>query len=200
MKRDAVVFFSMLFVLGSAVQSGADTYDFSSMGFTDGQNLEGMNLGVATFTSETSTLMYQANYGAGIGTGPTWGNAGDIYIEFSSPVSDLSFRGGDGAGDYDAFAVALYEFATGNHLGTWSTPTFGGLSEPEWYTLNIPASNVGRLVFDPGNAGALPGTNYLHGGVVITDMGFSVVPVPGAALLGALGLGYSTWRLRRRGQ
>ena len=198
MKRSSVVLFSMLFVLGLAAQSGADSYDFSTMGFTDGQNLEGMSLGVATFTSETGDLRYYSGYGSGIGTGYDWGAAGDTYIEFANPVGALSFTGGDGSGDNDAFAVTLYEFGTDNLMGTWATPVFGGLAEPEWYTLNIAASNVGRLIFDPGNSGVLPGTKEGLGGLVITDIGFSVVPVPGAVLLGVLGLTTAGWRLRRK--
>jgi hypothetical protein len=202
MKRSTVVFFSMLAVLALAVQSGAVdySYHFGSMGFTDGQNLEGMNLDIATFTSETGDLRYYSGYGSGIGTGYVWGAAGDTYIQFADPVSALSFRGGDGVGDYDAFAVTLYEFGTDSLMGTWATPAFGGPAEPEWYTLNIAASNVGRLVFDPGNSGVLPGTKEGLGGLVITDMGYSTaaVPAPGAILLGALGTGLVGWLRRRR--
>ena len=198
MKRSIVAFFSMLFVLGLAVQADADMYDFSSMGFTDGQDLEGMTLGIATFTSETSNLKYFSDYGSGIAAS-SLGGTGDIYIQFATPVSALSFRGGDGGGDDDAFAVTLYEFGTDSLIGTWATPVFDGLNGPEWYTLNINASNVGRVVFDPGNSGALPGSKYDIGGLVITDIGFTPVPVPvpGAVLLGMLGLSVAGIKLRK---
>jgi hypothetical protein len=71
MKRNAVVFFSTLFVLGLAAQSRADSYDFSTMVFLDGQDVEGMTLGVATFTSETGLLTYTVHCGFGIATAPS---------------------------------------------------------------------------------------------------------------------------------
>lgn len=202
MTKRTVGFISMMFALGLAVPAGAVdySYNFASMGFSDGQNLEGMIRDIATFTSETGDLRYYSGYGSGIGTGYDWGAAADTYIQFGSPVSTLSFRAGDGAGDSDAFQVTLYEFGTGSLMGTWASPVFGGAAEPEWYTLNIPASNVGRLVFDPGNGGALPGVKESKGGLIMTDMGYStsVVPVPGAILLGALGTGLVGWLRRRR--
>jgi hypothetical protein len=194
----SIVALSVLLVLGAAVQADTYNYDFSTMGFSDGQNLEGMTLDAATFTSETGDLRYYSDYGAGIGTGYTWGAAADTYIAFSSPVSGLSFRAGDGGGDYDAFAVTAYEFGTHNLLGTWSSAVFDGGYEPIWYTLDVPAANVGWLAFDPGNGGTLPGVKESLGGVVITDMGYSVVPLPGAVLLGALGLSVAGWRLKRK--
>jgi hypothetical protein len=197
MKKKMVIVLSMLFVLCMVIQADADMYDFSSMGFTDGQNLEGMTLDEATFTSETGDLRYYSGYGGGIGTGYSWGAAADTYIQFSVPVFGLSFTGGDGSGDSDAFAVSLYEYGTDNFIGTWSTPVFGGANEPEWYKLDITASNVGRLVFDPGNGGVLPGVKESQGGLVITDLEFTPVPVPGAVLLGLFGLSAAGLKLRR---
>ena len=198
MKKRIVVLSSMLLVLGLGVQANADVYDFSTLGFADGQNLEGMTLGHATFTSQEADLRYYSGYGGGIGTSYSTGSTGDIYIQFDVAVSDLSFTGGDGAGDLDAFAASLYAFGTDAYLGTWQTPQFGGAAEPEWYTLNIAASNVGRVVFDPGNSGVLPGSTSLDGGVVITDLEFTPVPVPGAVLLGMLGLSVAGVKLRKR--
>lgn len=198
MKKFIVVLAAMSMVFSGLVGfSEAVYFDFSTMGFTDGQNLEGMTQDIATFTSETGDLRYYAAYGAGIGTGYNWGGAADTYIAFSQPVSGLSFTGGDGAGDNDAFAVTLYQFGTNNLLGTWNTPVFGGSNEPEWYTLNVAAANIGRVVFDPGNSGVLPGFKEGSGGLIITEMGFqaSPVPLPSALLLFGSGLaGLLAWR------
>ena len=78
------------FALALTFQARGAFYDFSTMGYTDGQVLEGMVLGVATFTSETSDLQYYSSYGGGIGTAYTWGAAADTYVAFSTPVSGLS--------------------------------------------------------------------------------------------------------------
>jgi hypothetical protein len=171
-------------LLGSA-NAALYSYDFSSI-FSPYQNVEGASLDFATFTSETGTLVYDPNYGGGLGIGSNYGHDGDIYINFSAPVFNLSFRGGDGAGDQDAYRVTLYEFGTNNEIGIYDTPLFGGDNEPEWYTLNITASNVGRAIFDPGNAGILPGIRGNTGGLVLTDMGYNAgnaVPEPGTMLL-----------------
>jgi hypothetical protein len=182
-----------------ATNAASYVYDFSAMGFADGQVLEGMTLDAATFTSETSDLRYYTDYGAGIAAG--FGAAGDIYIQFAAPVNGLSFRAGDGAGDNDAYAVTLYAFGTDALIGTFSTPVFGGINEPEWYTLNIAAGNVGRLVFDPGNGGVLPGTKEGLGGVIITDMSYNTttgqVPDASSTLL-LLGMAFTGLSVLRR--
>jgi hypothetical protein len=180
-----------LLILCLAGNANATLYsnDFSTMGFTDGQNLEGTTLDYATFTSETTDLRYYSSYGAGIGTGYNWGGAGDTYINFSAPVANVSFRAGDGSGDLDAYAVTLYAYGTNALIGTWQTPQFGGSNEPEWYTLNITASNIGRIVFDPGNSGSLPGTKEGLGGIIITDFCYNSQPVPIPAAVWLLGSG-----------
>ena len=115
-----------ILVLAGTANAGLYSFDFSAQGFTDGQNLEGMIAGPSAITSEQSDLRYYTDHGGGIGTNYDLGSVGDIYFNFSEAVSGLSFRGGDGRGDDDAFAVTLYEFGTDNLLGTWATPIFGG--------------------------------------------------------------------------
>lgn len=151
-------------------------YEFGLMGFSENQAIEGIMLDSATITSQSTNLVYTASYGSGI-----YANEGadsDIYITFSQAIHRLTITAGDGAGDFDAFAVSLYEYATGNFLGTWDSPIFGGDQESEWYTLPLPKSNIGKAVFDPGNAGFLPGVLGNKGGVVMTKLSYDTSPIP----------------------
>ena len=196
---------TVLFVFGMAGIASATlyTYDFGSMGYAEGTNFENRTIDAATFTSEAGDLHYTDNCGAGIFNG--YGATGDIYISFSEPVDWLSFTAGDGGGDYDAFAVSLYEFDTNNFIGTWNSDVFGGSNEPEWFTLNISMSNIGSISFDPANSGILPGElgPPAVGGVILTNFSYNTettpVPEPATMLLFGTGLtGLVGSRIRRK--
>jgi hypothetical protein len=177
-------------VLASA-NASATVINFGSLGLAEGQSVQGSTFSGVTFTGQAGTLIYTGAYGAGIYDG--FGGANDITLSFSSGVSSLSLRAGDGGGDLDAFGVSLYEFGTSNFLGYFTTPQFGGPSEPEWYTLNLAGLGlIGKAVFDPGNSGVLPGSASGNGGVILTTVSFdehvSTVPIPGTLALALLGL------------
>ena len=153
-----------------------------------------------TLSSSNGTLIYTNNYGGGLYDG--FGAASDITLTFSSAVSSISLRAGDGAGDLDAFGLLIYEFGTNNLLGSFYSPQFGGPNEPEWDTLTVSGVGaIGRVVFDPCNSGACPGNDAAAGGVVITDINIEVgaaVPEPSTYALMFGGLGLVGWMARRR--
>jgi hypothetical protein len=190
---------------GSSANASLSSFDFNAQGFVDGQLLEGSVFGLATLTSEGSNLMYTSGYGGGLHSSYSdfiVQADGDIYFNFSSAVSDFWFRGGDGGGDVDAFSLTLYEFGTDNLLGTFTTPLFDLSGDGEAYTLITPMSNIGRVVFDPGNSGILPGIYGESGGVVAQAFGYATqgpaIPEPATMLLFGLGLaGMGLFRRRR---
>lgn len=178
-----------------AANVGAASYDFSTFS-AESQSYEGVTVGEMLLTSEAGDLHYTNSYGGGIFAGS--GGASDVYISFSTALNGISIRAGDGSGDADAFGFSAYEFGTGTLLGSWYSPVFGGSNEPEWYTLNILASNIGSIVFDPCNSGVCPGILGVIGGVVITDIITSPVPEPEAYAMLLAGLGLLGFMARRR--
>jgi hypothetical protein len=183
-----------------AASASAAVYDFSTFS-TNGQSYEGVTLGNMTLTSETGGLYYTNSYGGGIGTG--YGMVSDVYLSFATAINGISIRAGDGAGDLDAFGITAYEFGTNALLGSWYSPQFGGSNEPEWFTLNVAASNIGRIVFDPCNSGICPGSTSGIGGVVITNITTveaPAVPEPETYAMLLAGLGLLSFTARRRKQ
>ena len=192
---------SVLLMAAGSASAIPVNLDFSTLGFAEGQSLEGATLGgTATFTSENSTLTYTNDFGAGIRT--SGGSSWDVIINFASAIDSISVRGGDGAGDFDRFSVSLFAFGTNAALGTFSTPLFGGPAEPEWYTLALSGLGlIGRAVIDIGNAGTLPGTGAGQGGVILTDVNFNTAPVsvPEPMSTSLLVLGLAALAAARRG-
>lgn len=177
--------------LASAAQAAPVSIQFSTRGLSEAQSVEGSTFSGATFTSEAGDLHYTNSYGQGIFAGP--GADSDVFISFAGSVDSVTVRAGDGAGDNDAFAISVYAFGTNAFLGTFSTPVFGGVNEPQWETLTVSGLGpIGKIVFDPGNAGHLPGQLGALGGVVITDLNFDTsrnhVPEPTSLALVGLGV------------
>ena len=176
----------------------AQAYDFSNFA-ANGQSFQGATLGLMTLSSENGTLIYTDNYGGGIFDGA--GGASDITLTFSSAVSSVTVRAGDGAGDDDAFGLLVYEYGSNALLGSFYSPVFGGANEPEWYTLTVSGlGNIGRVVIDPCNSGVCPGTSGAFGGVAVTDINLvaASVPEPSTYMLMVAGLGIMGWVGRRR--
>lgn len=172
--KSLFIFMAVLFgMLGAYGPANAETYyyDFSTFGYDSGQSLEGLVRDAAAFTSERSSLSYTPSFGSGLLTAS--GGTEDIFISFSAPVNQVIIRGGDGNAAIDAFRVTLYEYGTGSLLGTWDTTPF-----TDWYELTVNASNIGRVVFDPGNEGRLPGI-IGEGGLIMTHMGYTTVETEG---------------------
>ena len=184
--------------LYAAAPAMAQSYDFSTFS-SEGQSYQNATLGVMKLSSENGVLIYTNSYGGGLYDGA--GASSDITLLFSSAVTSVQVRAGDGAGDLDAFGLIAYEFGTNNLLGSFYTPQFGGPNEPEWYTLTVSGiGNIGRIVFDPCNSGSCPGTLGGLGGVVVTDINLKVgaVPEPATCALMLAGLGVIGWIGRRR--
>ena len=146
----ALVVAAALCSIGTSAQ--AQAYDFSTFS-AEGQSYQGATLGVMTLSSSNGTLIYTNNYGGGLYDG--FGAASDITLTFSSAVSSISLRAGDGAGDLDAFGLLIYEFGTNNLLGSFYSPQFGGPNEPE-----LRNSNNLRPARDGPGCGPAPTTGH----------------------------------------
>lgn len=181
--------------LGWSAGAAAANYDFSTF-MIDNNGYENATFGDLTMTSEAGNLHYTSLYGGGLFAGT--GGDSDITFTFAHAVSNISIRAGDGAGDADAFGITAYAFGTNALLGTWTSPTFGTNANNQWYTLSIPAVNVGRIVFDPCNSAHCPGVLGGVGGVVVTDLNVTVVPEPETYGMLLAGLGVMGAAARRR--
>ena len=123
-----------------AAPAMAQSYDFSNFA-TNGQSFQGVTLGNMTLTSENGQLVYTDGYGGGIYDG--FGGSNEITLTFAAPITAISVRAGDGAGDFDAFGLVAYAFGTNNVIASVYSPKFGGPAEPEWFTLSL--SGLGAI-------------------------------------------------------
>ncbi len=175
-----------------AAPAMAQSYDFSNFA-TSGQSFQGVTLGNMTLASENGQLVYTDGYGGGIYDG--FGGSNEITLTFAAPITAISVRAGDGAGDFDAFGLIAYAFGTNNVIASVYSPKFGGPAEPEWFTLSLSGLGaIGKVVIDPCNSGVCPGNAGGSGGVVVTDINVTAVPEPatyalifgGMAVVGAM--------------
>ena len=86
---------------------------------------------------------------------------------------------------------ATLDFAS---AGSFHAAVLSGVEQDANKTItNLLATNGFTLFYDPSQSGGLSGIYHLSGGGTLTP-----VPLPGAALLAALGLSVAGWRLRRK--
>ena len=181
----------------SAVALATVMIDMRLQGFTNGQQLEGVTLEDATFTSEQGSLVFSEGATPGLLARP---DTGDIFIDFSLPAESLAITMADAGGDIDAFRVSVFDFDTDSQISTTDTPHFGGNSgfNRDVFTLTIVEPNIGRVIVDPGNSGVLPGQIGVLGGLFLTVVEYVPIPEPSTALLLASGL--AVLAVRRRGR
>jgi len=103
---------------------------------------------------------------------------------------------------YDMFGFDLGVIGTTRTIGLTVYTNVGSYSYPG---LAVPNGNAGMDFFGfTAGAGefftgiSLTGTSSTAPAIDNVTLGHTVVPVPGAFLLGSMGLGFATWRLKRR--
>jgi hypothetical protein len=170
------------------------TDDFMSVGVLFGK--EGTSAGVAV-VRDSFAPSSGSNSVAGLdasGMIPSSGGGaaiGDIYFSFVSPGSLMpsatdwvSFTIGDGGGDLDVFQIRSYTLG-GSLIDTQD------LSNTSRFPVTIAMSGIHRVEVDFTG-------DY---GYSLDDLSFNsptVIPAPGAILLGSIGISLVNWLRRRR--
>ncbi len=182
----------LLAVLGGAAQ--ATIIDFEA--FTNLQNIHGVNLGGVTLYdpqlgsvqvfADRSDAFYHSPVNVvvvgGTGTYPMIG-------VFDDPQSYIALWAGDAGTDDDQWELEAFDaVAGGNSLGLVQSSVWDG---NPYTQLSISAAGIWR--FEARFIGNAAGVAY-------DDLEFSgsVIPAPGAILLGTLGTGLVGWLRRRK--
>ena len=166
--------------------------------FSDGQNINGINLGGVTITAPDQVVTVFANGNGGTGyvsqyncIGPSYWTAGKtLMLTFDALVNNVSIVGGDVGGDTDHWTMEAFDGSM-NSLGLADTGVFSG-ADPvnpltttfgDYRTLSVSYSGIKYVEL-----------TQVTWGIAFDNLNFNggdQVPIPGAVLLlgsGLLGL------------
>ena len=151
---------------------------FSGEGSFSGLVYPEGHYGVANFGNSSPNIMDMGLRGEA--TLATFVIPGTVTPTVATNVSVLT---GDGHIDEETFTVESFDI-NGNTLfsQTYTTTMSGQLIQFSGEVASI------RFVVVPGS----------YSGACLDDLSFTVIPVPGAVLLGSIGLASASWKLRRR--
>ncbi len=184
-----ILFFMLLFV-GTTGMAHAALVNFDS--FSDGQNIDGINLGGVTITASDGIVNVHANGSGGVGqvsnpnsiAASSWSGGMKLTLTFDSLVNFVSIVGGDSGGDQDRFTMEAFDIS-GTSIGFADTGVFSG-ADPvtpltttygDYRTLSLNVSGAKSVVLEQ--------TNW---GVSWDNLQYNPVPVPGALWLLGSGL------------
>lgn len=200
-KMKKYISMSIVLCLMSVGTSSADLVGFD--GYSDGTNINGINLGGVTVTATDGVVGIHTGGSGGVGyvsprnaiAASSWNAGMKLLLTFDALVSDVSIVAGDSGGDTDRWSMEAFDDSM-TSLGLADTGVFSG------------ADPVTPLVTTFGDyrtlaLSGLSGARYVEltqvtWGVAWDDLNFTVVPVPGAFLLGMLGLSVAGARLRKK--
>lgn len=174
-----------------AAPAHAATINFE--GFSDGQNINGLNLGGVTLTATGGVVeifsngRFGASFNSPVNAFSTPNGTGTLTGVFDAPTSFVSLYAGDEGGDTDSWRLEVFDAAVGgNSLGSLSSGDYSG--DP-YFLLAITASNI--LRFEATWTGLVAGVAY-------DDLSFDSATVPEPGSLALLGLSLAGLAAARR--
>ncbi|MCU0915044.1 MAG: hypothetical protein MUC88_10840 [Planctomycetes bacterium] len=197
MKRIFTILTCTAVCAGWTLPAQATSIEFEA--FVDGQNLHGVNLGgVTLYEPQLGVVRVYANGRLGsFYQSPVNSVSSDestlatypIVGVFGASQNSVSLWAGDAGGDVDQWELEVFDAATGgNSLGLVQSVPWSG---NPYTQLSVTTPGIWR--FEARNIGSPAGITY-------DDLSFSgtVVPVPGAVILGGIGMGLVSCLRRRR--
>lgn len=184
--------------IGSTALGATTTIDFEA--FSDGQNINGVNLGGVTITNPSGNVeIFDFRFGVGANSGSkaiasfsSGKSVNPMVFTFDSAVSFVELFAGDQGGiggDVDSWSLEVFDAQTGgSSLGSVASGSWDG--DP-YRALSLTAAGILRAEATwTGNAF----------GIGYDDLTFTAdpIPVPGAAPLMLAGLGALGLRRRRK--
>lgn len=174
-----------------AAPAHAATINFEA--FSDGQNINGLNLGGVTLTATGGVVeifsngRFGASFNSPVNAFSTPNGTGTLTGVFDAPTSFVSLYAGDEGGDTDSWRLEVFDAVVGgNSLGSLSSGDFSG---SPYSLLAITASNI--LRFEATWTGLVAGVAY-------DDLSFDSATVPEPGSLALLGLSLAGLAAARR--